>query len=110
VNLSDIADLLRPMILQRNENGSEVIDISPSDFAKSGYTVTGNKKETVLDDRNKFDDYAVKSNDLLISIKGTIGKVAIIGDLSDDATFSQLKPVLLLDLKTRNKQLLFICS
>ena len=43
---------------------------------------------------------------MLISIKGTIGKVAIIGDLSDDATFFPTQASAIIRLKNKKQAII----
>lgn len=89
VNLENIADIKRSQLFKDEGEGKEVYEISPSDFSKAGYTLECGKTKKIGSQYKRLQTYKLESYDVLLSTKGTIGKVAIIGDISDAMIASQ---------------------
>ncbi|WP_345986616.1 N-6 DNA methylase [Sulfurimonas sp. HSL-1656] len=80
VELQSIADVRRSQLFQDEdeENGLDVIEIGPSDVARAGMTVPTGKTKRLYKQLNKLETYALQSHDIVLSTKGTIGKVGIV--------------------------------
>jgi len=89
VNLEDIADIKRSQLFKDEGEGKEVYEISPSDFSKAGYTLECGKIKQIGSQYKRLHTYKLEPYDVLLSTKGTIGKVAIIGEISDAMIASQ---------------------
>jgi type I restriction enzyme M protein len=89
VNLEDIADIKRSQLFRDEEEGKEVYEVSPSDFNKAGYTLECGKVKKIGSQYTRLHTYKLEPYDVLLSTKGTIGKVAIIGEISDAMIASQ---------------------
>ncbi|NCC61409.1 MAG: restriction endonuclease subunit M/S [Verrucomicrobiae bacterium] len=81
VQLGKIALLRRAQVLPEVEDGEEVPEVSPSDLPDYGFVIPKGKRTRKIDtDSNRFQTYELKPFDVLLSTKGTIGKVGIVGD------------------------------
>jgi len=80
IKLQDIAQIRRSQLFTEKENGQSVYELSPSDFSRAGFTKDGLKVKTINTKSNKYNIYKLMPYDVLLSAKGTIGKVAIIAD------------------------------
>ena len=89
VNLENIADIKRSQLFKDEGEGKEVYEISPSDFSKAGYTLECGKTKKIGSQYKRLQTYKLEPYDVLLSTKGTIGKVAIIGEISDAMIASQ---------------------
>ena len=89
VNLENIADIKRSQLFKDEGEGKEVYEISPSDFSKAGYTLECGKIKHIGSQYKRLQTYKLEPYDVLLSTKGTIGKVAIIGEISDAMIASQ---------------------
>ena len=78
VELQEIADVKRSQLFQDEDEGAEIYEVSPSDLATSGFTITGGKLKHVSKQIKKLGTYMLKDFDILVSTKGTIGKVGIV--------------------------------
>lgn len=79
--LGDIAQIKKSQLFKDDEEGTEVYEISPSDFAEAGWTTHARKTKIIgSKQRKKLETYQLKPYDVLLSTKGTIGKVAIIAE------------------------------
>ncbi len=87
--LENIADIKRSQLFKDEGEGKEVYEISPSDFSKAGYTLERGKIKHIGSQYKRLQTYKLEPYDVLLSTKGTIGKVAIIGDISDAMIASQ---------------------
>lgn len=94
VELQDIADIKRSQLFQDEGEGVEIYELSPSDLAKSGFTTTGGKVKSISKQLNKLETYLLKDFDILVSTKGTIGKVGIIVPEGNNLVASQAMQVI----------------
>lgn len=89
IKLEDIADVRKSQLFKDEERGFEIFEISPSDFSKAGFTLECGKIKKIESQKNRLDTYKLQPYDLLLSTKGTIGKVAIIGKIDKPMIASQ---------------------
>lgn len=89
VNLENIADIRRSQLFKDEGEGREVYELSPSDFSKAGYTLECGKVKEIGSQYKRLQTYKLEPFDVLLSTKGTIGKVAIIGEISNEMIASQ---------------------
>ena len=81
VTLNSLVDFVRPLNYQQKniKNGSKISEILISDINSIGEIKKGSKKVNVGEEFFSRSNLPfVKKNDLIISIKGTIGKIGII--------------------------------
>lgn len=100
VKLEDIAEIRRSQLFKDEGDGKEVYELSPSDFNKAGFTNEGGKLKRIGNQSNKYETYKLMSYDVLVSTKGTIGKVAIIDEISEPLLASQASQVIRVKDKT----------
>jgi len=86
--LEDFATIKKSQSFIDNEIGNLVYEISPSHFNKNGFTKECGK-EIKLEAIEKIANYQLEQFDILVSSKGSIGKVAIIGDIKQTIIGSQ---------------------
>jgi type I restriction enzyme M protein len=105
VELQSLAEIRRSQLLKDEEEGTEVLEFSPSDMPQAGFTQKSNKVKFIDKQWNKFETYRLRPYDILLSTKGTIGKVGILGDSDQLMLASQAMQVIRLkegeDLKSR---------
>jgi type I restriction enzyme M protein len=89
VKLEDMADIRRSQLFKDEGDGKEIYEISPSNFSKAGYTLECGKVKKIGSQYYRLQTYKLEPYDVLLSTKGTIGKVAIIGEISDVMIASQ---------------------
>lgn len=94
VKLEDIADIRRSQLFKDEGDGKEVYEISPSDFSKAGYTLECGKIKQIGSQYSRLQTYKLEPYDVLLSTKGTIGKVAIVGESSETMIASQAVQVI----------------
>ena len=92
--LQEIADVRRSQMFKDEEDGLEVIEFSPSDMAEAGYTTNSKKRKKIGSQESRLKTYELHQNDILLSTKGTIGKVGIVGELAQPAIASQAMQVI----------------
>jgi len=92
--LQNIAEIRRSQMFKDEEEGLEVIEFSPSDLAEAGYTFESNKCKKIGSQESRLNTYELQPNDILLSTKGTIGKVGIVGELKKPAIASQAMQVI----------------
>ena len=102
IKLEDIADIRRSQLFKDEGEGLEVCEISPSDFSKAGFTLECEKIKQIGSQEKRLDTYELQPYDVLLSTKGTIGKVAIIGDITKPMIASQAIQVI--RIKDKNKE------
>jgi len=102
IKLEDIADIRRSQLFKDEGEGKEVYEISPSDFNKAGYTLECGKIKQIGSQYRRLQTYKLEPYDVLLSTKGTIGKVAIVGEISDVMIASQAIQVI--RVQDRNKK------
>lgn len=89
IKLEDIADIRKSQLFKDEEKGLEIFEISPSDFNKAGFTLECGKIKKIESQKNRLDTYKLEPYDVLLSTKGTIGKVAIMGKIDKTIIASQ---------------------
>ncbi|MGD9625509.1 MULTISPECIES: N-6 DNA methylase [Campylobacterales] len=89
IQLEDIADIRRSQLFKDEEEGKEVYEISPSDFSKAGFTLECGKIKQIGSQYKRLQTYKLEPYDVLLSTKGTIGKVCVIGEISEAIIASQ---------------------
>ena len=94
VEIQDIAEIRRSQLFKDEGDGKEVYELSPSDFSKAGFTKEGGKLKKIGKQFNKYETYKLQAFDVLVSTKGTIGKVAIIDEVSEPILASQASQVI----------------
>ena len=76
--LQNIASIKKSPVIKNEKEGEAIYEITPSDFKTFGFTlecgkIKYTKQYGIID--------TLMPNDILISMKGTVGKIAIIGEL-----------------------------
>ncbi|MDX9799219.1 MAG: N-6 DNA methylase [Bacteroidales bacterium] len=89
IQLENIADIRRSQLFKDEEEGKEVYEISPSDFSKAGFTLECGKIKQIGSQYKRLQTYKLEPYDVLLSTKGTIGKVCVIGEISEAIIASQ---------------------
>ena len=89
VQLQDIADIRRSQLFKDEGKGEEVYEISPSDFSKAGFTLECGKIKKIDFQYKRLQTYKLEPYDVLLSTKGTIGKVGIMGEINKTMIASQ---------------------
>lgn len=89
VSLESIAEIRRSQLFKDEGDGKEVYEISPSDFSKAGFTLECGKTKQIGSQYNRLQTYKLEPYDVLLSTKGTIGKVGIMGEISEGMIASQ---------------------
>lgn len=102
VNLEAVADIRRSQLFKDECEGKEVYEVSPSDFSKAGFLFECGKIKQIGSQYKRLKTYRLEPYDVLLSTKGTIGKVAIVGDASETMIASQAVQVI--RLKGNNKK------
>lgn len=103
IKLEDIADIRKSQLFKDEEEGLEIYELSPSDFSKAGFTLEYGKKKKIESQKNKLGTYQLEPYDVLLSTKGTIGKVAIIGEINQAMIASQAIQVIRIKEDKKNK-------
>lgn len=104
IELENIADIRRSQLFKDEGEGLEVCEISPSDFSKAGFTLECEKIKQIGSQEKRLDTYELQPYDVLLSTKGTIGKVAIIGDITKPMIASQAIQVIRIKDKEKQKK------
>lgn len=102
VSLEQIADIRRSQLFKDEGEGKEVYEISPSDFNKAGFLFECGKIKQIGSQYNRLQTYKLEPYDVLLSTKGSIGKVAIVGETYETLIASQAIQVI--RLKRDNKK------
>lgn len=89
VELEQIADIRRSQLFKDEGEGLEIYELSPSDFIKAGFTLECGKRKQIGSQKRRLATYELEPFDVLLSTKGTIGKVGIIGEISKPMMASQ---------------------
>lgn len=104
IELENIADIRRSQLFKDEGEGLEVLEISPSDFSKAGFTLECGKIKQIGLQEKRLDTYELQPYDVLLSTKGTIGKIAIIGDITKPMIASQAIQVIRIKDKEKQKK------
>lgn len=94
IELQDIALVKRSQLFQDEGEGTPIYEVSPSDLSTSGFTIKGSKVKYIDKQLNKLSTYELKPFDILVSTKGTIGKVGLIGETDGSLVASQAMQVI----------------
>ena len=89
IPLEKIAEAKRSQLFKDEEKGLEVNELSPSDFSKAGFTLEKGKIKQIGSQEKKLKTYQLEPYDVLLTTKGVIGKVAIVGEISKPMIASQ---------------------
>lgn len=89
VSLEDIAEIRRSQLFKDEGEGKEAYEVSPSDLSKAGFTLECGKIKQIGSQYKRLQTYKLEPYDVLLSTKGTIGKVGIMGKISDAMIASQ---------------------
>lgn len=89
VPFESIAEIRRSQLFKDEGDGKEVYEISPSDLSKAGFTLECGKTKQIGSQYNRLQTYKLEPYDVLLSTKGTIGKVGIMGEISEAMIASQ---------------------
>lgn len=108
VELENIADIRRSQLFKDEGEGLEVFEISPSDFSKAGFTLECGKIKQIGSQEKRLDTYELQPYDVLLSTKGTIGKVAIIGNITKPMIASQAIQVIRIKDKEKQEKAVFL--
>ena len=94
VKLEEIADIRRSQLFKDEGEGKEIYEVSPSDFNKSDFLLVCGKIKQIGSQYKRLHTYKLEPFDVLLSTKGTIGKVAIVGETSETIVASQALQVI----------------
>ncbi len=108
VKLQDIAEIRKSQLFKDEEKGVKTYELSPSDFNKVGFTKESGKIKHIEAQYKKYETYKLLRNDILLSTKGTIGKVAIIGDINEQMLTSQASQVIRVNSAVINPIVLYM--
>jgi len=94
IQLENISDIRRSQLFKDEGEGKEIYEVSPSDFNKSGFLLECGKIKQIGSQYKRLHTYKLEPFDVLLSTKGTIGKVAIVGETSETIIASQALQVI----------------
>lgn len=90
--LSDLVDLIRPVALPKAEDGEYAVhETAPGDIGEDGYL--GQPSKTITVDRGalrKARNQQLEPGDVVLSVKGTIGRVGIVPDTAPSRNEDEL--------------------
>ena len=101
IKLENIATIKKSQLFKDESMGEETWIVSPSNFSKSYYTNECGKKIYISKQYKKYETYKLMPNDILLSTKGTIGNVAIVGKIDKPMLASQAIEIIRLKDKKR---------
>lgn len=81
--LSDVVEIIRPAALPKSKDGEYTVrEASPGDIGEAGFLGLPPRETRITHGvfRTKARNQQVRPGDVLLSVKGTIGKVGIVGD------------------------------
>jgi len=102
IALEDIADARRSQLFKDEQTGIKIYEISPYDFSSAGFTYACGKIKEIGSQDKKLQTYKLEPFDVLLSSKGVIGKVAIVGETTHVMVASQAIQVI--RIKSSNKK------
>ncbi len=94
LSLDEIADIRRSQMFKDEETGVEIIELSPGELNAAGYTTTASRRKKIGSQESKLQTYVLQKDDIILSTKGTIGKVTIIGESDTPLIASQAMQVI----------------
>lgn len=77
--LDEIATLVKPIAHVPAENGIVVYEVGAADLPDYGYIQTASKQILIEPRAEKMKDQFLRPNDIVLIIKGSLGKVGIVG-------------------------------
>jgi len=80
VKIEKIAEVRKCQIIKEYEEGVEVCELAPTELDIVGFSKEGKKVKKVNIHTKQFDSYSLRPFDILLSAKGVIGKVGIVGE------------------------------
>jgi type I restriction enzyme M protein len=89
ISLEDMAEIRRSQLFKDEGDGKEVYEVSPSDLNRAGFTLECGKVKQIGSQYKRLQTYKLEPYDVLLSTKGTIGKVGIMGEISEAMIASQ---------------------
>lgn len=95
--IQEIATVRKSQLIEDEVEGTPTYEISPSDFNTFGFTLECGRVKRIKQQYSKYQTYKLLPNDILVSTKGTVGKVALIGDIKDPMIASQAIQVIRLN-------------
>ena len=80
--LSEVGEILRPQLLPQVEGaGQEVREVAFGDIQEDGIVVTPEKTRHMAPDAVKrFDRFILRPGDILLSVKGSVGRIGLVED------------------------------
>jgi len=110
IELQTIATVRKSQLFSDENEGKTVYEISPSDFSSAGFTMKGTKSKKIKKQLRKLYIYKLEKYDVILSTKGTIGKIAIydkVATQTDDFIVSQANVIIRINeddsLKRKNR-------
>jgi len=104
VKLSKIAEIKKSQQVKDEGEGFDFHELQQSDFCKSGYTTIASRARKNSSQITRINSYELKENDIVISVKGNAGKVAIIGDIKETIVAAQTLLIVRLNSKLYSKK------
>jgi len=89
MQLENLAEVRRSQAFKDEEEGQVVYELSPSDFAQAGFTTECTRTKEIGSQIKKLETYKLQPYDVLVSTKGTIGKIGIVGNITNTFITSQ---------------------
>lgn len=108
ISLEGISEIRRSQLFKDEGNGVEIYEISPTGFSQAGYTLEKGKIKQIKKQQSKYETYKLLPNDILLSTKGTIGKVAIVGNIHKPMIASQAIEIIRVKNKDFNPIVLYM--
>ena len=78
VALAEVAQIINSPMIRRREGNVEIYEVQISDIPESGVLERVGLRKKVYLDEKQLKDFSIKEYDVLLSTKGTIGKVGIV--------------------------------
>jgi type I restriction enzyme M protein len=75
--MEDLATIIRPILGEKTEEAIEAFEVGAQDIATNGYIESPQKIVSVAGDTNKNDTQFLRPLDIVMVIKGSVGKVSI---------------------------------
>jgi len=108
--LQSMANIRKSQLFSDEERGRVIYELAPSDFTDAGFTFyhSKNKMKRIKTQERKLQIYKLEKYDILLSTKGTIGKVALFDktpDCDNDIIVSQANVIIrLYDIKKESNE------
>jgi len=108
--LQSMANIRKSQLFSDEESGRVIYELAPSDFTDAGFTLYNNqnKIKRIKTQERKLQIYKLEKYDILLSTKGTIGKIALFDktpDCEKDMIVSQANVIIrLYDIKKESNE------